>query len=130
MIRYAYAGRHYPRYLPDGQRVFHWQSVGTTSTPPPTSTHKRLYHNWLYYGGKYRNVFVWQNVGSSAGPPPTPSTHKRLYHNWYYYGGVCSRVRVWQNAGSSVTPPPSGLPNQFTVEVQGVIGLLLWKSKA
>lgn len=66
MIRYAYAGRKYPRYQPDVQGVFHWTSVGTSGfVPVPPGTHKRRFHNWLLYGGPYNSVFVWQNAGSA-----------------------------------------------------------------
>jgi len=68
MIRYTYAGRRNPQYRPDGQGVFRWQSVGTTTTPPASSTHKRLYHNWVLIGGPYNSVFVWQNAGGTETP--------------------------------------------------------------
>ena len=86
MIRYGHAGRRNWRYAPDRQNVFRWYARGTTANIV-TPHHKRLWHNWLYYGGFYRNVFVWQNKGSGGAGPAAP-TFLPLYPDWASGTGV------------------------------------------
>ena len=45
--------------------VFRWNQNGNGPNPPPTApgTHKRLYHNFLFYDG-LQSGLVWQNAGS------------------------------------------------------------------
>lgn len=37
-----------------------------------SGVHKRLYHNWLVYGGGPNGVTVWQNGGSTTEAPTSP----------------------------------------------------------